>query len=292
MSSTQHKIIVATDFSEGSKKALALATWFADTFHSEILLLSVVEPHRSFLGGTDVAAEEAHRKAAERQLQGMVQGSGFPNISMLIRSGKPYTEIVEAARESFSELIFMGTSGINTMSEMFLGSNAGRVARMAECPVVTVHPGAAAPRPVRRVLIPVDPRFGIRELRDFFAKHPSWRPSVDLLCVSTSKEDNMSQMEDHLRRQQDMFNRLGFTDVQFRIVSGEAVSSAILAHAEDNKDKLDLVMMETKGRKGLQGWFIGSVTEEVISFSPVPVFSLKPDRRDDHTSFSGENLPI
>lgn len=292
MSATQHKIIVATDFSESSKLALAQAAWFADSFHSEILLLSVVEPKGSFFNPADAAEEEALRKATEKKLQEMIRSSSRSNISMLLRSGKPWKEIVAAADEHFAEMIFMGTSGISTMSEMLLGSNAGRVARMADCSVVTIHPSMGQARPINRVLIPVDPQFGIRELREFFAKHASWKPSVELISVLTPGDSNLQKLEDHLRRQQEMLSKLGITDVTFKVLRGDVVATALINYAETNKDRIDLIMMETKGRRGLQGWFIGSVTEEVISFAPMPVLSLKPVRREDHTQYHSENFPV
>jgi nucleotide-binding universal stress UspA family protein len=292
MSATQHKIIVATDFSPSSRLALEQATWFADIFHSEILLLSVVEAPKNFFGSVDESEEQALRKVTEKKLLDMIHASSRVNISMLLRSGKPWREIVSAGEEHLAEMIFMGTSGVNTMSEMLLGSNAGRVARMANCTVVTVHPGAGLVRPVNRVMVTVDPQFGIRELREFFATHPAWRPAVELISVLTTADDNLQKMEEHLRRQQEMLVKLGFSDVSFKVLRGDVVASAILTHAEANKDRIDMIMMETKGRRGIQGWFIGSVTEEVISFAPMPVLSLKPDRRDDHTQFHSENFPV
>jgi len=40
---------------------------------------------------------------------------------------------------------------------------------------------------------------------------------------------------------------------------------------------IDLIVMSTHGRSGLQRFFIGSVTDRVIRFSHVPVLAIPPD---------------
>jgi nucleotide-binding universal stress UspA family protein len=40
---------------------------------------------------------------------------------------------------------------------------------------------------------------------------------------------------------------------------------------------IDLIVMSTHGRSGLQRFFIGSVTDRVIRFSHVPVLAIPPE---------------
>lgn len=75
------------------------------------------------------------------------------------------------------------------------------------------------------------------------------------------------------------FNRLiksyyrpGNVKVHFRTVH-DFVLPAILAFIPDHE--IDLVVMGTSGCDGLQEMLIGSNTEKVVRFSPVPVISLK-----------------
>jgi nucleotide-binding universal stress UspA family protein len=58
------------------------------------------------------------------------------------------------------------------------------------------------------------------------------------------------------------------------VVAGSAHSS-LLQYAEDNG--VDLVVMGTHGRRGLNRYLLGSVTERVVRSSAVPVLTVGPE---------------
>jgi nucleotide-binding universal stress UspA family protein len=60
---------------------------------------------------------------------------------------------------------------------------------------------------------------------------------------------------------------------QRRIVSGDPVSEILNAIESEN---IDLVIMGTHGRKGLEHVLFGSVAENVVKRSPVPVLTINP----------------
>ena len=64
----------------------------------------------------------------------------------------------------------------------------------------------------------------------------------------------------------------------------------IINYAEENGH--DIIWMETHGRKGLSGWFFGSVTGEILNASNIPVLSLHPEREPVRTHYYHANLPI
>lgn len=69
--------------------------------------------------------------------------------------------------------------------------------------------------------------------------------------------------------------RVGVEPVREEIASGQA-SSAIVTYVEDHD--VDLVVLGTHGRSGLERYLIGSVAEKVIRRSPVPVLTVPRDR--------------
>ena len=46
-----------------------------------------------------------------------------------------------------------------------------------------------------------------------------------------------------------------------------------------NHEKIDLVIMGTHGRKGLDQLFFGSIAEKIVKTSPVPVLTINPWRK-------------
>ena len=67
-----------------------------------------------------------------------------------------------------------------------------------------------------------------------------------------------------------------FADCKFRVVLGDA-DEEIINYVKS--EQIDLIIMGTHGRKGLERIFFGSVAEKVIKTSPVPVLSINPYRQ-------------
>jgi len=61
------------------------------------------------------------------------------------------------------------------------------------------------------------------------------------------------------------------------VVSGDA-SEEIIKYIKSNK--IDLVIMGTHGRKGLDKVIFGSVAERVVKTAPVPVMVINPYKTD------------
>ena len=143
---TLKKILVPTDFSDSSGKALEYAAVFGAQFGAAITLLHIAEigsvgyEH----GAGDFPRMEAQlRIAAKKQIADCVNGG--PEIELQVRRGWPfggkraYHEIVEAARELHSDLIIISTHGLTGLDHMIMGSTAERVVRFASCPVLVVR---------------------------------------------------------------------------------------------------------------------------------------------------------
>ncbi len=140
------KILVPTDFSSTSGKALEYAAALAAQFGATITLLHVAEIGSMGYehGAGDFPRMEAQlRIAAEKQIADCVNDS--PEIEIQIGRGWPfggkraYHEIVEAAREQHSDLIIISTHGITGLDHLIMGSTAERVVRFAPCPVLVVR---------------------------------------------------------------------------------------------------------------------------------------------------------
>lgn len=80
-------------------------------------------------------ARQRGRTAEEHETHQTVE------ITPLRAIGKPFVEIVRAAKERDADLIVIGTHGRTGLAHMLIGSTAEKVVRMAPCPVLTVkHP--------------------------------------------------------------------------------------------------------------------------------------------------------
>ena len=142
------ELVVATDFSEYSLRAIDYGVEIAEKFASHMTLVYVVEPllQAADLTWTTVDFEElnkAHKEAAEKQLKQIVDERIRKGISCdtVILFGKPFVEILKYAKEENADLIVMATHGRGAISHLLMGSTAEKVVRKALCPVLTVkHP--------------------------------------------------------------------------------------------------------------------------------------------------------
>lgn len=139
-------ILVPIDFSEYSKKALRYAVRFAKEFGASLTLLHVFEPliqppegygvlQVPVIDGGALQKEAAARltSLAQEEIEELVP------VKSVVRSGRPYNEIVMDAKERKVDLIIIATHGYTGLTHLLLGSTAERVVRHAPCPVLTVR---------------------------------------------------------------------------------------------------------------------------------------------------------
>lgn len=139
-------ILVPLDFSQRARKALRHARALARQHGATLILLHVVEPLAcpSDLGYTPVISEEMmqeiHQDAA-RRLEEAAEAERRLGLSCrtVLRSGRPYIEIAEAAAELKADLVVLTTHGYTGLKHVLLGSTAERVIRHAPCPVLVVR---------------------------------------------------------------------------------------------------------------------------------------------------------
>jgi nucleotide-binding universal stress UspA family protein len=144
-------ILVATDFSECSERAISYATEAARHYGSTLHLAHVVPLNTYCLVGPDalgVAVDEARRDAAalvtrlelERQL------AGVKHDAWVLRGYVAQTLGELIVREHI-DLVVVGTHGRTGLSKLVMGSVAEEVFRKSPCPVLTVGPHAPLARP-------------------------------------------------------------------------------------------------------------------------------------------------
>jgi nucleotide-binding universal stress UspA family protein len=138
------RILVATDFSDGSRRALEYALCIAEKFGSELTLVHSWEtPNYSYATDLYLPVEmlASIEKAAVARLEQVTTElkSRFPGVKAQLRSGSPWEQVLGAATDMKADLIVMGTHGRRGLERALLGSVAEKVVRMSRIPVLTVH---------------------------------------------------------------------------------------------------------------------------------------------------------
>jgi nucleotide-binding universal stress UspA family protein len=142
------KILVPTDFSEGSRLALRLALDLAKTVGGEVTLLHVYQfpgyafPDGStFVAGPEVTAEIV-RTVGDALDRAAGQAAEESGITPKVRSAEGTTvdEIIAETKRGEYDLVVMGSHGHSGLRHLILGSVTERVLRHCPRPVLTVRP--------------------------------------------------------------------------------------------------------------------------------------------------------
>ena len=200
------------------------------------------------------------------------------------------------------DLIVMGTHARTGVDRLLLGSVAEEVVRQAACPVLTVQKRASMPhRDVRRILAP---------LALSGSRGPMVRQAVDLAKAYEAKLDLLHVITPPLLplpfrdETDDEVERARCRDAMKALLrqnGGEAVQAELHVMTGPlvpcivdfaNRHEVDVIVMATQGRSGLERFMLGSVTEQVVRQAPCPVFAAQLHRPGEAVpaSLSGISL--
>ncbi|MEN8193907.1 MAG: universal stress protein [Bacteroidota bacterium] len=140
------KILVPIDFSDYSKKALQYTVKLAKSFNAEIYLVYVIEPMiypaDLSMGQMVIPQNELNLdQKAESELEELAKSEIGETLKydVVIKTGKPFMEIIETASELDADLIIISTHGHTGVEHLLFGSTAEKVVRKAPCPVLTIR---------------------------------------------------------------------------------------------------------------------------------------------------------
>ncbi|MBN1302745.1 MAG: universal stress protein [Melioribacteraceae bacterium] len=140
------KILVPIDFSDYSKNALRYSTGFAKKFSAKMYLIYIIEPtiYPADFSMGQIAVPSADvdvSKRAQEELQNLAKTEFDSSIEVeiIIKSGKPFYEIIDTASELDIDLIIIATHGHTGVEHLLFGSTAEKVVRKAPCPVLSIR---------------------------------------------------------------------------------------------------------------------------------------------------------
>ena len=133
------RILVTTDFSDGTPDALEHALSIAGENDSEITVLHVIN---------DVAVDVSGKyrepliNGVEKRLQDLVpaEAKNWCDVRTRVETGVPYRIILRTLEDGKIDLLVMNIHGKGILDRALIGSTAERVVRAAPCPVMLIPP--------------------------------------------------------------------------------------------------------------------------------------------------------
>lgn len=142
-------VLLATDFSKSAREAAAHAGALAAATGATLHLLHVIEEF-SYWESYDLKTfpspdvldelEKSARLALEDLFEDEEERRAL-SVETHVRHGKPFLEIIRAARDVEADVIVIGSHGQSGLAETLFGTTAEKVVRKASCAVLVVrHP--------------------------------------------------------------------------------------------------------------------------------------------------------
>jgi len=297
-------ILVPIDFSGLSIQGIEIAKRLGRRFGAAVHVAHVYEPPYAagFMGPAMAwrewpmpLAEEAGQQFAQ-QLESLASKYDLPGQQTHFREGTPVFDVIcRLAAEIPADLLVIPTRASRGIRRFFLGSTAERLIQHSPCPILVdrksaaqlpSHPLPAGPAlEIEKILVPVDfsicslegLRYAIQFAQKFAAKiivlhvldlgysQPlGIHATRDLpRFARAARKDAQEQMRKFLRLAR--FGGVRF-DPAFAIGTPvEQISN--LALAQD----VDLVITSTHGLTGFKHVLIGSMAEQLVRHSRVPI---------------------
>jgi len=143
------KILYPTDFSDLARKALAYVKQLREAGTREVVVVHVIDSREvntvaraMALYGSKVQ-QDADQHIKEKIAQDMdaiaeeLRKTGLA-VKTRVKTGIPFTEIVNIAEEENVSGIVLGSHGVSNVEEMLLGSVSEKVIRKAKVPVLVI----------------------------------------------------------------------------------------------------------------------------------------------------------
>jgi nucleotide-binding universal stress UspA family protein len=136
-------VLFPTDFSAIGARAGEFVELLAARGIGQVTLLSALDVpgHDAYPEGYQEIAEGAARDLLAQWKQRLLK-AGVPLVHDCFDPGHPIPVILQTLKSQEISLIVMGTQGRGFIEELFLGSVAHNVSRLATCPVLLIPPAS------------------------------------------------------------------------------------------------------------------------------------------------------
>ena len=274
------KIIVPVDFSIYSEYALKAAALMSKKTEVTIYALHMLDMQEVNLSQSEEFSKEKavfFLKLAEKKFKKFLKKDFLEDVKVVpvIKHYKVFSEVNTIAKEISADLIIMGSHGASGLKEFFMGSNAEKVIRYAELPVLIIK-NELTDIDFSDVVLATDfseeSIYAFQKMLDSLAfldarKH--------LLFVNLPNEKFKTTPEMDALANNFLMNLEGNTDrlINVNFVCAKSIEDGILNFS--NLVGADLIALITHGRKGLSHIFSGSISEDISNHSTLPIMTLK-----------------
>jgi nucleotide-binding universal stress UspA family protein len=284
------QILVATDFSTRSDRALRRATLLAKQYAVPLTIVHVIDDDRhAFL----VEAENKSSSALLEDLSETIRKSDGIECTASSLLGSAFEKIAEKSEEIAADLTVIGPHRRHVLRDMLVGTTAERIIRANRGPTLIAN--AAPTRPYRNILAPVDMSdCSADALRGLSALGLMAGAKVSVLHIfdtaitrgRTGAYMSRSHAVHHrasvqARSESELSDFLAgckFHPSETIVRPNELPAHYVIDMVARDMSA-DLIVMGTHGRSGFANFVLGSVTRDMLAISDIDMLVVSPQAR-------------
>ncbi len=273
------KIIIPVDFSQHSEYALETGAALAKQHNAELIVMHMLELSES------IFSTSGSEKSEETAFMLMVTNKNFEEfldkpylegitVTPLIKHHKVLKEVSDVASHEKADLIIMGSRGHSDHDGVFTGSNTEKVVRYSDTPVLVVKSKPSSIN-FKNVVLSCDfNEESISAVKNALETLNELSEKVTLLHINLpnlsflSTDEINEKVEDFLK-----LSKLDTKNFDIAFASDHMVEDGVLNYAK--REGADAVSIITHGRTGLSHFFGGSISEDLVNHSKLPVITFK-----------------
>lgn len=269
-------IIVPIDFSEQSEYALKAAASLSKKHGSEILALHMLELNEAMISSSEGFHPEQTvflLKMAEKRITEFLNKPYLVDVKVtpIIKHFKVFSEVNDIAEKHKADLIIMGSHGSDGLKEIFVGSNAEKVVRNSNIPVLVIKDELEDFKVdsfVFACAFKEESLPAFYKAQEFASKLSA---SLNLVYINTPGDNFLSNQDAY--ENINSFMQKANAGKEVTIYNDYSVERGVLNYSESIH--ADIIGIPTHGRKGLSHFFMGSIGEDITNHSTIPVMTFK-----------------
>lgn len=272
-----NKIVILVDFSQHSEMALQTAAHLAKKNQSQLVVVHMLELSESLVSSSESENKEQMffmLAIANKEMKSFLSKDYLKDVNLkpVIKRHKVFKEVDELAKEEGADLIVMGSKGHSNHDGVFTGSNTQKVVRFSDVPVLVVKSPNAD---INNVLLITDlSESSADALNQAISFLQGTKSTITLLHINLPST-NFSSTEEINERRDKLAAKLDDPKIlnDLKFISDYSVEGGVVYYTKQNK--FDAIVTLTHGRKGLSHFLMGSVSEDLVNHSKLPILTFK-----------------
>jgi nucleotide-binding universal stress UspA family protein len=264
------KILCPTDFSDISQNAIAYAAKFAKASDASLMLLNIQPTSSPALKSESDLVVSAVSERLEELSREVRQFFKISCEAEVIRSASLLTDALVERTEGY-DLIVMGTHGINSLMEFFVGSKTYHATRKTRIPVMLVPPDCIFSE-VKKVTYAYDylheRKLPLKQLQ-IWINALQWDLTVLLVTEKAISHDVNEELKELQFIISDEWKEKNLK-INFDSIASSEIAPSINSYM--NRNEMDVLVLCTVHRNFIERLFHKSVIKIISEIASYPVF--------------------